>query len=115
MRSDGTRAALNGQRIIHSFMEQDRQLGTGSFVHSRIISAVRRVEFVSGRMPYIILSGRWCNIVLNVHAPCEDKSDDVGDSFCEELGRVLDQFPRYNVNIFAVFSMRKWLGKIFSN
>jgi hypothetical protein len=29
-------------------------------VHKRIISAVKRVEFVSDRMSYIILSGRWC-------------------------------------------------------
>jgi hypothetical protein len=53
-------------------------------VHERIISVVRRVEFVSDRMPYIILRGHWCNIVvLNVHVPCEDKNNDVKDSFCE--------------------------------
>jgi exonuclease III len=70
------------------------RLGTGLYVRKRIVSAVRRVEFISGRMPYIILRGRWCNIiVLNVHAPCEDKSDDVKDSFCEELGRGFHQFP----------------------
>jgi hypothetical protein len=47
-------------------------------------------------MSCIILRGRWCSvIVLNVHAPCEDKGDDVKDSFCEEIGRVSDQFPRY--------------------
>jgi hypothetical protein len=51
-------------------------------------------------MSYIILKGHWCNtVVLNVHAPCEDKSDDVKDSFYEELGHVFDQFPRYNMNI----------------
>jgi hypothetical protein len=51
-------------------------------------------------MSYIILRGRWCNIiVLNVHAPCKDKGDDVKDSFCEELGRVFDQFPRYDKKI----------------
>jgi hypothetical protein len=39
-------------------------------VHKRIISAVKRIEFVSDRMSYIILRGRWCDIiVLNVHAP----------------------------------------------
>jgi hypothetical protein len=25
--------------------------------------------------------------------PSEDRSDDVKDNFCEELGRVFDQFP----------------------
>jgi hypothetical protein len=40
------------------------------FVHHRIISAVKRAEFVSSRVPYIVLRGRWINIiVLKVHAP----------------------------------------------
>jgi hypothetical protein len=34
-----------------------------------------------------------------VHAPCEDKGDDVKDSFYEEPGRVFDQFPRYDMKI----------------
>jgi hypothetical protein len=60
------------------------------FVHKRIISVVKRVEFVSDRMSYIILRGSWCHIiVLNVHAPTEDKTD-VKDSFYEELERMFD-------------------------
>jgi hypothetical protein len=60
---------------------------------------VRRVEFVSD-MSYIILRGRWCSIVvLNVHAPYEDKSDDVTHSFYKELGLVFDQFRRYDTTI----------------
>jgi hypothetical protein len=51
---------------------------------------VRRVEFIGNKMPYIILTSRWCNITLsNVHATCDGK-----DSFYEEQGRVFDQFPR---------------------
>jgi hypothetical protein len=44
------------------------------FVRHRIVSAVKRVEFVSDRVSYIVLRGRWCNIiVLNVHAPSGEK------------------------------------------
>ena len=61
-------------------------MGTGFFVHHRIVSAVKREEFVSDRVSYIVLRGRWCNIiVLNVHVPSEDKCDYSKDSFYEEL------------------------------
>jgi hypothetical protein len=34
-----------------------------------------------------------------VHAPCEDTSDDVKDSFYEELEHVFDRFPKYDMKI----------------
>jgi hypothetical protein len=61
-------------------------IGNRFFVHQRIVSAIKRVEFLSARMSYIVLRGRWCNIiVLNAHAPTEEKGDDPKDSFYEEL------------------------------
>jgi hypothetical protein len=46
-------------------------------------------------MSIIILIGRWCDtIVLNVHAPTEDKIN-----FYEELECVFDKFPKYPMKI----------------
>jgi hypothetical protein len=51
-------------------------------------------------MSYLILRGRWCHIiVLNVHGPTEDKTDDVKDSFCEELEHVFVKFLKYHTKI----------------
>ena len=47
-----------------------------------------------------MLTGRWRNIiVVNVHAPSEEKSDESKDSFYEELEQVFDRFPKYYVKM----------------
>jgi hypothetical protein len=63
------------------------------FVHNRIISTVKMVEFVIDRISYITLNGRWCDIVLNVHASTGDKDDVLKDNFYKELEEVFDQLP----------------------
>jgi hypothetical protein len=49
-------------------------------------------------MSYVTLKGRWCGIiVLNAHAPTEDKDDVIKGSFYEELEQAFDQFLRYHM------------------
>ena len=46
------------------------------------------------RVSYIVMRGRWCNIiVLNVHTPSEEKSDESKDSFYKELEHVFLSSP----------------------
>jgi hypothetical protein len=85
----------------------EKGMKTGFFVHKRIMSAVKRVKFISDRMSYIILRARWCNItVLNVHASTEDKMDDIKDRFHEELEHVFDNLLKYNMkNLLGDFNV----------
>jgi hypothetical protein len=75
-------------RELYFFLWRRRKSSVGNtiFVQHRIVSAVKGVEFVSDRMSYIVMRGRWyIIIVLNVHAPSEEKNDDSKESFYEEL------------------------------
>ena len=82
----GNCTVFNGKR------NKNHQLRTGFFVHHRVLSAVKRVEFISDRMSYIILRGCWCNIVLSSHVPTEENSVDSKDSFYEELEQIFYYF-----------------------
>jgi len=78
----------------------NHELGTGFFVHRRMVSAVKRADFVSDWLSHIVLRGPWGNIiVVNVHAPSKENSEDSRDSFYKELEQVFDHFPKYHMKI----------------
>jgi hypothetical protein len=57
------------------------ELGT---IFLYIIKLYLRVEFVSDMMSHIILRGCWCDIVLNIYAPTDDKTDHMKGSFYKD-------------------------------
>jgi hypothetical protein len=83
------------------------------FVHHRTVSAVKSADFVGGRVTYTVLRGHWCHIiVLNGHAPSKEKSDDLKDSFNEELEQVFYHFPKHHMKtLLGDFNAKR----LFSN
>jgi hypothetical protein len=45
--------------VLYGKGMENHQLGAGGFVHKRIVSAVKGVYFITARMSYIALRGRW--------------------------------------------------------
>jgi hypothetical protein len=50
-------------------------------------------------------------IVLYIHAPTEDKTDDVKDSFYEGLECVFDKFPKCHMKIVRRFQYQSRQGR----
>jgi hypothetical protein len=92
---------------------ENRQLGTGFFVHKRSYQQLW-VEYVNDRMSYIIPRGRWCHIiVLNVHVPTKSKIYDVKDSFYKELEHTFNKFPKHHMKILLDFNAKVGREDIF--
>jgi hypothetical protein len=70
--------------------------------------------FVSDRISYTILRVDWF-IVLNIHAPTEDRTDDVKVSFYEEWEGVFNKFPKYHMYIlFGDFHAEEGMADILN-
>jgi hypothetical protein len=62
-----------------------------------------------------MLRARWCDtIVLKVHAPIDDKTDDMKENLYNELEHIFDKFPKCHIKIWlGDFNAKASRGEIF--
>jgi len=73
---------------------------------------VNGVEFISDRFSYIVLRGRWLNIIVeNVHAPSEEKSDESK----VQKSKGVRSLPEISYENVTRRLMQKWRERIFSS
>jgi hypothetical protein len=60
----GGTVRAGGYNIFYGNGNENHQLRTEFFAHHRIVSAVKRAESANERVSYIVLRGRWCNILF---------------------------------------------------
>jgi hypothetical protein len=53
-------------------------------------------------------------IFLNIHAPTEYKTDDINDSFYEELEHAFDKYPKYYMKFLLYFNAEEEREDIFT-
>jgi hypothetical protein len=65
-------AVREGDYYFFYVKRENHQIGNRIFIQHRIVSGDKKVYSVTDRVSYIVLRGRWCNIiVINLHAPSE--------------------------------------------
>jgi hypothetical protein len=74
---------------------------------SYITESVKWLEFIDDWIRCTTPRNSWCHIiVLNLHAPTENKSDDTKDNFYEELECVENHFLEHSIKILRDFKVK---------
>ncbi|KAK9709895.1 Endonuclease-reverse transcriptase [Popillia japonica] len=90
---------LDGYTLFNSGGE-NRRLGVGFLLRNDFKDKVVDFEPVSERICRVRLRGKYRKIsLLNVHAPTEDKDPIVKSEFYEELEKVLEKVPKFDIKL----------------
>jgi len=77
-----------------------RQYGVGFLVEQNMKERVRKFEARSDRLCSIRIRGETANFtIINIHAPTEEKEEDVKDVYYEELENYIDSVPKQDILI----------------
>jgi len=77
--------------IINGKSERGHKLGTGFAIHESIIHMIKEFKDVNPRISTLTLKDKNLHIVLiNVHAPTEEKDEEIKEEFYDTLEEVFD-------------------------
>lgn len=86
--------------ILFKSGSQSRRFGTGFIVGPELKETVMKFQNISDRICGIRLRGQEKNLyILNIHAPTEEKEEEVKNEFYEEMDRIIDKIPKRDVII----------------
>jgi hypothetical protein len=87
------------------------QARRGFIIQKPVMNKILGFEPISDRICKLRVKGKFHNITLiNIYAPTEDKEEDIKEQFYEELQRVQDRVPKYDLTII-LGDMNAKLGK----
>ncbi|XP_022180576.1 craniofacial development protein 2-like [Myzus persicae] len=90
MEEEGT-TKISQTTIINGRSERGHKLGTGFAVHESIIHMIKEFKDVNPRISTLTLKDKNIHVVLiNVHAPTEDKDEEIKEEFYDTLEEVVD-------------------------
>jgi exonuclease III len=91
--------SLNDYILINSG-SRDNILGIGFMIKKSIRNSLLNYKTVTERICVVWLKGRFFNIsIVSVHAPTEEKDEEVKDAFYEALDKTYDELPLHDVKI----------------
>jgi hypothetical protein len=109
---DGGTEPVGKYTFFYGKGNENHELGTGFFVHKRIIAAVKRIKFVSDRMSCIILRGCWYHIVQSFRAADFDNDHYlVVAEFRERLAENKIRSHRVHMEKFSLKKLNEVVGK----
>jgi tRNA(Glu) U13 pseudouridine synthase TruD len=74
--------------IIYSG-EEENNFGTGFIIHDKYKHAILNYEMHNERLCTLRMKGKIFNMTLiNVHAPTEEKEEEIKDEFCAQLSEI---------------------------
>lgn len=83
----------------------------GFVINEALLTKVSKFEAINERLCYIRFSmPRYDLIIINCHAPTEEKEEEVKNAFYEDLERVYDTLPRHSVKL-VIGDMNAKLGQ----